>query len=248
MCLAPYYYMNESFFSEDLILVIHRAVCYHLVNSQDKKTYYHECFLRGRPELTGLMQRLCNPGKRLPDKSGEPNFYEISKKYPLPELPPAPPSDTTSKLQSDNAHASQPGAHHFLFSPPHANGSFNMYGYPQSAPSPQMTSSSVNKNNLPKQPQQYLPGNVASLQFQPNPYGFYPYPHMMMSPQAMGAGPHGYFLPYQHPLFFSQPQSMSTATLNGVAGKPETTVVLSEGVKPAAQAERDPEKPVTASV
>ena len=78
-----------------------------------------------------------------------------------------------------------------------------------------------------------------------DPYGFYP---MMMSPQVMGAGPHRYFLPYQHPQFFSQPQSTSTATLNGVAVKPEMTVVLSEGVKPAAQAERDSEKPVTASV
>jgi hypothetical protein len=43
-----------------------------------------------------------------------------------------------------------------------------------------------------------------------------------MSPQVMGAGPHGYFLPYQHPQFFSQPQSTSTATLNGDAVKPET--------------------------
>eukprot|EP00585_Thalassiosira_rotula_P012279 CAMPEP_0196131972 /NCGR_PEP_ID=MMETSP0910-20130528/1759_1 /TAXON_ID=49265 /ORGANISM="Thalassiosira rotula, Strain GSO102" /LENGTH=564 /DNA_ID=CAMNT_0041391499 /DNA_START=258 /DNA_END=1952 /DNA_ORIENTATION=- len=59
----------------------------------DCKSYYHECFLRGRPELTRLMQRLINPGKRLPDKSGEPDFYEISKNFPLPpSLPPAPSS------------------------------------------------------------------------------------------------------------------------------------------------------------
>ncbi|KAL3809305.1 hypothetical protein ACHAXA_009429, partial [Cyclostephanos tholiformis] len=45
------------------------------------------CFLRGRPELTKLMQRLVNPGKRLPDKAGEPDFYEISRKYPLPAAP-----------------------------------------------------------------------------------------------------------------------------------------------------------------
>ena len=41
----------------------------------DYKSYYHECFLRGRPELTKIMNRLTNPGKRLPDKAGEPDFY-----------------------------------------------------------------------------------------------------------------------------------------------------------------------------
>eukprot|EP00573_Skeletonema_grethae_P000321 CAMPEP_0201688430 /NCGR_PEP_ID=MMETSP0578-20130828/2181_1 /ASSEMBLY_ACC=CAM_ASM_000663 /TAXON_ID=267565 /ORGANISM="Skeletonema grethea, Strain CCMP 1804" /LENGTH=449 /DNA_ID=CAMNT_0048172741 /DNA_START=196 /DNA_END=1545 /DNA_ORIENTATION=+ len=53
----------------------------------DYKCYYHECFLRGRPELTKMMQRLINPGKRLPDKAGEPDFYEISRQYPLPAGP-----------------------------------------------------------------------------------------------------------------------------------------------------------------
>lgn len=53
----------------------------------DYKCYYHECFLRGRPELTKMMQRLINPGKRLPDKAGEPDFYEISRQYPLPQAP-----------------------------------------------------------------------------------------------------------------------------------------------------------------
>ena len=34
-----------------------------------------------------MMQRLINPGKRLPDKAGEPDFYEISRQYPLPQAP-----------------------------------------------------------------------------------------------------------------------------------------------------------------
>lgn len=34
-----------------------------------------------------MMQRLINPGKRLPDKAGEPDFYEISRQYPLPAGP-----------------------------------------------------------------------------------------------------------------------------------------------------------------
>ena len=53
----------------------------------DHKAYYHELFLRGRPELAQAMTRLINPGKRLPDPEGEPNFYDIARKFPLPEDP-----------------------------------------------------------------------------------------------------------------------------------------------------------------
>ena len=49
------------------------------------------------------MQRLVNPGKRLPDKAGEPDFYEISRKYPLPALPPP--------TQESMMEAAQMGAH-----------------------------------------------------------------------------------------------------------------------------------------
>ena len=49
-----------------------------LVNS------YHEAFLRGRPDLTQLVRRLKNPGKRIPNVEAEPNFYEMSF---MPELP-----------------------------------------------------------------------------------------------------------------------------------------------------------------
>ena len=44
-------------------------------------------FLRGRPELTQAMTRLINPGKRIPDPNGEPDFYDIAKRFPLPEDP-----------------------------------------------------------------------------------------------------------------------------------------------------------------
>lgn len=46
--------------------------------------YYHECFLRGIPEITCLIRRLPpNLGKAIPCKEAEPNFYAISKQYPL---------------------------------------------------------------------------------------------------------------------------------------------------------------------
>ena len=52
----------------------------------DHLSYYHELCLRGRPELASVMRRLVHPGKRLPNKATEPNLYEISLHYPLPEV------------------------------------------------------------------------------------------------------------------------------------------------------------------
>mmetsp|Transcript_11764 Transcript_11764/g.20471 ORF Transcript_11764/g.20471 Transcript_11764/m.20471 type:complete len:363 (-) Transcript_11764:247-1335(-) len=47
--------------------------------------YYHECFLRGIPDLTCLIRRLPpNLGKSTPWAEGEPNFYKLAEKYPLP--------------------------------------------------------------------------------------------------------------------------------------------------------------------
>ncbi|KAL3781717.1 hypothetical protein ACHAWO_005801 [Cyclotella atomus] len=38
---------------------------------------YHEAFLRSRPDLTHLVKRLKNGGKRIPDIAAEPNFYQM---------------------------------------------------------------------------------------------------------------------------------------------------------------------------
>lgn len=53
----------------------------------DRNSYYHECFLRGFPELCRQMRRP-NSEELRELKSGPsiaPNFYEMSKRYPLPE-------------------------------------------------------------------------------------------------------------------------------------------------------------------
>ena len=50
--------------------------------------YYHECFLRGQPRLTHLMRRIApgtGRGRSAPNALGEPDFYAISKRFPLRE-------------------------------------------------------------------------------------------------------------------------------------------------------------------
>ncbi|KAL7531997.1 hypothetical protein ACHAXR_007560 [Thalassiosira sp. AJA248-18] len=135
---------------------------------QDKNTYYHECFLRGRPELTSLLQRLMNPGKRLPNKSGEPDFYEISRKYPLPPTLPLAPScgmslDQNPALPSSPKNAHPPGHQPVMFSSP--------FHQPNS-PHVQMLGAIP-----PQQPQQMYWSNPLA-----SPY--HPYPPMMMAPPA----------------------------------------------------------------
>jgi hypothetical protein len=64
----------------------------------DFNAYYHECFLRGMPQLAVLMKRVSpKQGRLLPHLEGEPNFYE-EKYSTLPHLgaaranqPPCPP-------------------------------------------------------------------------------------------------------------------------------------------------------------
>ncbi|KAL3778873.1 hypothetical protein HJC23_005980 [Cyclotella cryptica] len=57
-----------------------------LRNGPDYKCYYNQFFLRGLPDLTSHMHRLDKPGKRLPNKSEEPDLYEITCMFPLPEI------------------------------------------------------------------------------------------------------------------------------------------------------------------
>ena len=57
-------------------------------SGNDFNVYYHECFLRGLPHVTALMKRVPrNQGKLIPHVEGEPNFYEIDRRFPLPRPP-----------------------------------------------------------------------------------------------------------------------------------------------------------------
>ncbi|KAL3804423.1 hypothetical protein HJC23_011351, partial [Cyclotella cryptica] len=57
-----------------------------LRSGPDYKCYYNQYFLRGLPHLTRHMHRLDKPGKRLPNKLEEPDLYELSLRFPLPEI------------------------------------------------------------------------------------------------------------------------------------------------------------------
>ena len=53
----------------------------------DNKSYYHEMFLRGRPDLAQLIPRVtASSTKNVHNQMNEPDFDEISKNFPLPEV------------------------------------------------------------------------------------------------------------------------------------------------------------------
>ena len=206
--------------------------------------------MRGRPQLVSLMNRLVNPGKRLPDKDGEPDFYKISREHPLPEGA-APPSTPGPMAGHASMHQPQPQLGYPPQASPHAYG-HSPYGhspyYPYPAPYGQ-----------PVPQQMYWPGQVASPSYQGNPYGYYPpsYPPMMMVPQQPQSGAaqqamyymaQGPYHQQQHPQFMPQrmPQLPGTAVAMPEGAKPgddvpmavvNTTTETKEDVKPDANGE-----------
>ncbi|KAL3822498.1 hypothetical protein ACHAXA_002516 [Cyclostephanos tholiformis] len=185
----------------------------------DCKSYYHECFLRGRPELTKLMQRLVNPGKRLPDKAGEPDFYEISRKYPLPAAP-------TTALQEEltpaalSPHSQRPSQQSRFTFPPNQPGGYPYGYYP--APYPQLpspASSYAGQQPYPPQPPQQGFYQMPPGLYPPNPaaYGYYPYPQMMV-PQGYEQYPH----PSMYGQYYPGGPVTPTAYTTGSPGRQKT--------------------------
>lgn len=177
------------------------------------------------------MQRLVNPGKRLPDKAGEPDFYEISRKYPLPAAPAG--AAIEPPIASPHGRPGQPGAGYPF--PPQAGG-FYPYGYP-AGPYPQMASptSYGQPPGFPPQPPQqaYWPNQMAPGMYPPpNPAGYgYPYPYapqMMMPPQ--GYDPQSFQQPGmygQYPVYPGTPKGGAFNPTSPSVKKPPA-----EGVQP----------------
>ena len=111
----------------------------------DFNAYYHECFLRGMPQLAVLMKRVSpKQGRLLPHLEGEPNFYE-EKYSTLPPLgaranqPPHPPSPMEMGPAAGYAYPQAPPTDYY--SSPHPPSDFSAYhrhgaSYPPFIPQP----------------------------------------------------------------------------------------------------------------
>jgi len=154
----------------------------------DFNAYYHECFLRGMPQLAVLMKRVKpNQGRLLPYVEGEPNFYELDKHFRLPTVMGYP-----------------HGGHHQYYHPQIAQDGSGGHGggYPHDQYPPQYYGHSYNPNMAnaaaAANPQQQQAMAVAypgyPPYYQPMAYGGPPPPGQF--PQYGGPPPPGQFPQY----------------------------------------------------
>ena len=163
------------------------------------------------------MQRVGGSGRRLPDKEGEPDFYEISKNFPLPNPHPV---ATVNLAQGAGAAqlAGQYLQHHAPLSPqnPWYGTGYHptMTLYPQTTPSSANNGQGESKGTPQYQQQQpypqpywhgHYPGQ-ASPHYHPSQYGgYYPYQHQYPS--------HPYYYQQQQHQHHAPPQP-GTATVS----------------------------------
>ena len=63
----------------------------HITKGNDRNSYYHECMLRGMPHLCKFMPEPRDARRLIPDPDNEPDFYAITKNFPLPDMKAAAP-------------------------------------------------------------------------------------------------------------------------------------------------------------
>jgi len=166
----------------------------------DENAYYHELFLRGRHELTSAMSRLISPGKRTPNKAEEPDFYEISRKHPLPD-PLAP-----ATLSYEDEEVTQlPAKKRRKVSDSHNVSYHHGYHLNEQAPHPMPTQYSHPPPYSWQPPPHPHPSSYAYAQPQHLPYS-QPHPHHSHPPYQ-------YQHYYNHP---PPPHFSSTTTPSGV--------------------------------
>jgi hypothetical protein len=161
----------------------------------DHKSYYHELFLRGRPDLAQAITRLVNPGRRIPDPKGEPNFYEISRRYALPPDPRCEQDDS-----DDNAGEEQPRQHAERSYNPEQYANYSAQEPVQHTPPPSHKQRhSFPPNAMHGYPPFYGYGHYPPAQYPhyPPPYP-YQYPHGPYDPYSNHHFPNPYSSPERH--------------------------------------------------
>ncbi|KAL7498834.1 hypothetical protein ACHAWT_010797 [Skeletonema menzelii] len=90
----PRYFGHKNYAS--FVRIVNAWGFRRVTSGLDRDSYYHELFLRGKPELHQRMKRLPTTHKKTPiskeDKA--PDFYEMSKISPLPEVTLSKPAPT----------------------------------------------------------------------------------------------------------------------------------------------------------
>ena len=158
----------------------------------DFNAYYHECFLRGLPQLTIRMKRAApNQGRLLPHVEGEPNFYEIDKHFKLHPSP-----SGTHHCQSQYPPQIAAGAGNG-FPPDHRSSSNEFSFY-----SPGSYQPGTHPPSPPPQPPRHVTFTLSPHPPPPPPqppfYGHPSYPHAMAAyPSNMG---YSLYPPYYHML------------------------------------------------
>jgi hypothetical protein len=59
----------------------------HISQGSDRNCYYHEFMLRGLPHLCKYMPKSKDARRLIADPENEPNFYVVTKNFPLPDDP-----------------------------------------------------------------------------------------------------------------------------------------------------------------
>ncbi|EED91834.1 hypothetical protein THAPSDRAFT_22570 [Thalassiosira pseudonana CCMP1335] len=81
----PRYFGHDNFPS--FVRIVNAWGFRRIVSGKDRDSYYHELFLRGRPDLHERMKRVPSAHRKTPVSKGDkvPDFYELAKVSPLQE-------------------------------------------------------------------------------------------------------------------------------------------------------------------
>lgn len=83
----PRYFGHKNYAS--FVRIVNAWGFRRITRGPDRDSYYHELFLRGRPDLHQRMKRLSPCHRKTPVHKEDkcPDFYELAKANPLPEVP-----------------------------------------------------------------------------------------------------------------------------------------------------------------